>query len=130
MLNHKIETLLVWGLIIVAVVKSEDKNLSAEDRKDVKRIVKDYLNIKNGEQLMSGRFGKRVTDEDIDNEIESEYENEYEDELENFANGREDAAQWFNGRFGREIGGRILPRFATESNKPHLRGRFGRAAKM
>ncbi|XP_065662059.1 pol-RFamide neuropeptides [Hydra vulgaris] len=161
--NKKVELLFALVLVVVAVVRSEDKNLLLEDNKDVKRIVNDYLETKNGEQLMSGRFGKRETDEgDSDDEDSSEYENEYDDELENqgLANvryerqlmrgrfgreknavsnedqwlggrfGREAATQWFNGRFGRDIEGRFLPRFAKESNKPHLRGRFGRAAKL
>ncbi|XP_002170240.2 pol-RFamide neuropeptides isoform X1 [Hydra vulgaris] len=145
MLNQrKVELFFALALIVVALVKSDNNNhLSednknnnhlSEDNKNIKRIIEDYLNAKNAEQLTRGKFMKKITnkEDDFKNEAEYEYENKYGDELKNhvLVNKREDAAQWFNGRFGREMGERFLPRFGKELNKPHLRGRFGRSLKL
>ena len=82
--QRKVELFFALALIAVALVKSDEKNLALEDSKEVKRMVKDYLDAKNGEadkQLMTGRFGKRETDEEngADNEEES---NGYDEEVE------------------------------------------------
>ncbi|XP_065662503.1 uncharacterized protein LOC100211031 isoform X2 [Hydra vulgaris] len=144
MLNQrKVEIFFALALIVVALVKSDDNNhLSegsknnhlSEDSKNTKRILKDYLNAKNAEQLTRGKLMKRITnkEDNFENDVENEYENKYDDELKNngHVSKREDATQWFNGRFGREMGERFLPRFGKELNKPHLRGRFGRNIKL
>ncbi|XP_002167721.1 pol-RFamide neuropeptides [Hydra vulgaris] len=137
MLSYKkFELLFALVLIVVEVVKSDDKNFSLEVNKDVKRFIKDILDAKSEEQLMSGRFGKSLPDEeDIDNEVENEYDNEYDDETESqgIINGRY-GRQLLRGRFGRQndnnaaskenqwLGGRFGKEVATQ----WFNGRFGR----
>ena len=134
--QRKVELFFALAFIAVALVKSDEKNLALEDSKEVKRIVKDYLEGKNGEadkQLMTGRFGKRETDEEngAENEEESNgYDEDVEDDIsesQGLANGRY-GRQLLRGRFGRENNGRQINGQDSSNEDQWYGGRFGREA--